>query len=725
MSHGVPQGDSAVPASARYAPLALVALVVFLCFLRVLDCGFVDLDDTYIFVSNPNYRGLSPHHLAWMFTTFLLGPYQPLSWVTHGAVYLIWGMDPTGYHLGNLLLHVANAVLFSLFTQRLLQLVWSLDRPRNVFALPVSAAVGALFFAIHPLRVEAVAWATERREVLASFFLLLTLLAYVRLERENRTDQSHVLRWWLMSIACYALSLLSKATAMTLPVVLLVLDVYPLQRLTAADGRLQLRTRVLVEKLPYLALALAAAAAALYGQRQQAALSLADHGLSARVAQAAYGLCFYLWKTVAPFKLSPLYSLARGLDPTQPQFVAAVLVVGVITTGLIGLRRRYPWALVAWICYVVTVSPLLGFVQSGAQIAADRYTYVPCMPWAVLVAAGIYRLWDLAERGRLARPAWMAIAAAIVAELGLFGVRTVQQTGVWKDSFSLWDHVLSIEPSNALAYKNRGHERRLRGDLDGALADLNEALRGESEYLRTYWAPAYSPVNAHYDRGKVLEAQGNSEAAIADFNFVIRLDPSHGPAHAGRARALQAEGDPDGALSEYDEALRLFPEDVEAVINRGNLRQARGDLPGAIADFNQALTVEPERFEVYYNRANAKKAMGDLDGALADYTEALHRKPEYGSAYNNRGNVRKAKGDLAGAIADYTEAIRLDPQHANAYTNRGNARRDSGDLGGAVADYSQAVRLAGPSAPNRAPLERNLAAIRQQLAGRGQAPSAE
>jgi tetratricopeptide (TPR) repeat protein len=440
---------------------------------------------------------------------------------------------------------------------------------------------------------------------------------------------------------------------------------------------------------------------------------------------AAYGLCFYLWKTVVPFGLSPLYSLVRGLDPMQPQFVAAVLVVAVITCGLTGLRTRFPWALAAWACYVVTVSPVVGFVQSGAQIAADRYTYVSCMPWAVLVAAGIYRLWDLAERGRLARPARMAIAAAVVAQLGLFGMRTVQQTSVWKDSFSLWDHVLSIEPSNALAYKNRGRERRFRGDLDGALADLNEALRREPEYLRTYWAPAYSPLNAHYDRGKVLEAHGNFEAALADFNFVIRLDPRHGSAHAGRARAFQAQGNLDGALAEYDEALRLFPEDVEAVINRGNLRQARGDLKGAVADFNQALTLEPERFAVYYNRGNARKAMGDLDGALADYNEALRRKPDYASVYNNRGNVRQAKGDLPGAIADYTEVIRLDPQHANAYTNRGNVRRDSGDLEGAFADYGQAVRLAGPRAPNRATLERNLAAIRQQLVARAQLPAAE
>ena len=725
MSHGVPRDDSTVPAIARYVPLALVALVVFLCFLRVLACGFVDLDDIYIFVGNPNYRGLSPHHLAWMFTTFLLGPYQPLSWVTHGAVYLVWGMDPMGYHLVNLLLHVANALLFALFTQRLLQLVWSLDPPRSVVALPVAAAVGALFFAIHPLRVEAVAWVTERREVLASFFLLLTLLAYIRMERENRTVQSHVLRWWLISIVCYALSLLSKATAMTLPVVLLVLDVYPLQRFAGADGRLRLRTRVLVEKLPYLALALGAAAAALYGQRQEAALSLANHGLTARVAQAAYGLCFYLWKTLVPFGLRPLYTLERGLDPTQPQFVGAMLVVAAITGGLIQLRKRYPWALVAWTCYVVTVSPVLGFVQSGAQIAADRYTYVPCMPWAVLLAAGIYRLWGLAERGRLARPARIAIAAAILAQLGLFGVRTVQQTGIWKDSFSLWDHVLSIEP-NALAYKNRGHERRVRGDLDGALADLNEALRREPEELQMHWGvPGYLPLTAHYERGKVLEAQGNSDAALAEFNLDISLDPNFGPAHAGRAKALQLKGDPDGALAEYDEALRLLPEDVEAVINRGNLRQMRGDLAGAIADFNQALTMEPERFDVYYNRANARKAMGDLDGALADYNEALRRKPEYGSAYNNRGNVRKAKGDLAGAIADYTEVIRLDPQHANAYTNRGNARRDSGDFGGAFADFSQALRLTGPKAPNRATLERNLAAMRQQLAARGQLPAAE
>ncbi len=690
--------------SYRYAPPLLVGLLVALCFLPVLGNDFVNWDDLHTFLSNQRYRGLSPSHLKWMFTTLYMGHYQPLSWVSHGLVYTVWGMNPVGYHLVNLLLHVANAVVFYFVIVALLRPVES-GRTPSALGMRVAAVVGTLFFAIHPLRVEPVAWATERREVLSAFFLLLTVLTYLRMQREKQSASATASRWLVVSLVCYALSLLSKATGLPLPIVLLALDVYPLGRWTGRSGGRDTGTAVLIEKLPYALLASAAASIAVVGVRQEAARPLAQHGLLQRTMQAAYGLCFYVWKTLVPFRLSPLYLLEQPLDPTAPRYVACALLVSAITAVLVVQRRRYPWALVAWVCYVALVAPVLGFAQSGPQIAADRYTYISCLPWAVLVAAGTYQVWLLRAGRRCGRPLSAAAAVVLTAALAVLGARTHAQVYVWRDSLTLWTHVLQIEPANYFAYNNRARARELADDLDGALADCNRALQLNPQH-----------VEAYYNRGNVRRTKGDLDGALADYNQALQFNPLYSGAYNKRGSLRQARGDLDGALADYNEALRLAPDFANAYANRGDAYQAKGDLRRALDDFNRALSLDPGDADVFYNRGNARKAMGDLDGALADYTAALRLKPQFARAYNNRGNARRLQGDLKGARADYDDAVRLNPRYAYAYYNRGIVRHANGDLEGALADHTRALQLLPAGAPTRAAVERSLATVRQELA---------
>jgi tetratricopeptide (TPR) repeat protein len=716
-------------------PIA-IAVLVFVCFLPALSSEFVNWDDLHTLVSNPHYRGLSPSHLRWMFTTLHMGHYQPLSWVTHALVYLVWGLNPFGHHLVNLLLHAANAVLFYFLIIALLKVAMPAAARSDDPTTHVAAAVGALFFAIHPLRVEAVAWATERREVLFTGFLLLTLLAYLRMQEERRAAGTHRRTWFLVSLGCYALSLLSKATGLTLPALLLVLDWYPLGRLPPPDSTLRRAApAVLVEKLPYALLAVAAAATALLGvTRSEAAMPLATHGLTQRATQAAYGLSFYLWKTAVPVHLSALYPLGGPLDPTELRFVVSALAVVAITAAVIAVRRRYPWALAAWAAYVVTVSPVLGFVQSGPQIAADRYTYVSCLPWAVLVAAGTLRV------AHAPQPAPYAAAAVIAVALALLGVGTFAQTRVWHDSLTLWNHVLALEPASHIAYTNRGHAREAAGDRDGALADYDTAIRinplnadalggrGKVRYLTGDLDGSLADFNAALrlqprngiflsNRGNTRLAMGDAPGALADFTQAISLEPEFAEAYYNRGNLRQAQGDLPGARADYDAAIRLNPLYAEAYINRGNTRQASGDLPGALADFTSAVRIKPDNANAFFNRANARKASGDLDGALADYSETIRLNPQYASAYNNRATTRNVKGDTDGALADLNEAVRLNPGYAKAYANRGIARRARGDLAGALADFTRAAELTPPNDPGGAALERNVTQLRQQLAG--------
>src|SRR5881296_2117995 len=318
------------------APL-LVALFTLTAFLPALQNQFVAWDDDKNFLDNPRYRGLGWAHLRWMFTAFHQGHYIPLTWVTFGMDHLLWGMKPVGYHLTSLLLHAVNAVLFFSLVRRILTLALPSAAERD-HALAVSAGFAALVFAIHPLRVESVAWVTERRDVLSGLFYLLTILLYLRArEREERGRG-----WYWLSVAAFVCALLSKSMVVNLPVVLLILDVYPLRRLGGAVGWLsESARRVYVEKIPFVLLAAGASAIALMAQlSHNTMVSVVQLSGLGRLAVSAYGLSFYLWKTVAPVNLSPLYELPPTVNPWAPPFLLSYGLVLAITAIVLAFRRR-------------------------------------------------------------------------------------------------------------------------------------------------------------------------------------------------------------------------------------------------------------------------------------------------------------------------------------------------------------------------------------------------
>jgi tetratricopeptide (TPR) repeat protein len=735
MKRQIPARNLPLLRAARYGLPALIATSVLVCFWPVLDNDFVATwDDGAYFLNNQHYRGLSPTHLRWMFTTLYMSHYQPLSWLTHGVVYALWGMDPRGYHLVNLLFHCANAVLVYWLALALLET----HRPGlsgNDAGAHVAAAAGALIFAVHPLRVEAVAWATERQEVLCAFWLLLSVLAYLRMQRAAAGRAWRT--WYLASLACFALSLLSKAAGLMLPFVLVVLDAYPLRRFARSAGRLP----VLLEKIPYVLVAGAATAVVFYTKGHANPMSLAEHGLVERIMQAGFGLCFYVWKSVAPFRLSPLYLLYTPLNPIEPRYVLSALAVIGLTLLLIVLRHRAPWALAAWACYVVLVAPVLGFAQAGTQITADRYSYLACLPFALLAAAGLHQLACALRAGRMRRWVGYAAGGVVTACLTLLAVATRPQIRVWHDSSTLWNQVVAVEPMNYQARNNRAATRLDSGDADGALADADEALRLRPQYLRAYLTrgnariakgdtagaladfdhfiavnPRYA--NAYLVRGELRQSRGDRRGAIADFTVALQLNSRLAEAYFDRGNAYKAAGDLGAAIADYGRFIALHPASAGAYLARGNARQAGGDLRGAIADFTAALQLNPQLVDAHFNRGNARKAAGDLAGAVADYSAALELNPQLAGAYNNRGTTWREQGNLAAALADYDRALRVNPRYTMGYLSRAGARRANGDLAGAMADYAQALQLTPPNDDSRPRIERRLAALRQEIAGR-------
>src|SRR5881409_3103620 len=441
----------------------LIALVTVAAFLPVLQNQFVSWDDDENFLDNPHYRGLGWSPLRWMWTTHQ-GHYIPLTWMTLGLDYLLWGMNPVGYHLMSLLLHAANAVAFFFVVRRILTRALPSLSERG-HALTVSAGFAALVFAIHPLRVESVAWATERRDVLSGLFYLVTILMYLRAcERGARGRGSY----WL-SVAVFVCALLSKSMVVNLPVVLLILDVYPLRRLGGAVGWWSAPARrVYVEKIPFVLLAAVASAVALMAQlSHDTMVSVVQLSGLGRLAVSVYGLSFYLWKTVAPVNLSPLYELPPTVNPWAPPFLLSYGLVVAITALVLALRRPLPGLLAAWVAYVVVLLPVLGIFQSGPQIAADRYTYLASLGWAILVSAGVLSHWRR-------RPfLFTGLAACVLFGLGIL---TWNQVQVWRDSEKLWTHALATYPKSSIAENNLGNVRADQSKLAEAIEHYRQAL---------------------------------------------------------------------------------------------------------------------------------------------------------------------------------------------------------------------------------------------------------
>src|SRR5438093_2334482 len=636
-----PVAPSLSQRSASWLVPVLIALVTVTAFLPTLHNQFVSWDDDKNFLENPDYRGLAWTNLRWMWTTHL-GHYIPLTWMTLGLDYLLWGMNPLGYHLTSLLLHAANAVVFFFIVRRILPLALPAPSERG-HAVPVSAGFAALVFAIHPLRVESVAWATERRDVLSGLFYLLTLLTYLRAcERGARGRRSY----WL-SVALFGCALLSKSMAVSLPVVLLILEVYPLRRLGGSLGWSSASARrVYVEKIPFVLLAAAASAIALMAQlSNRAMVSMAYLSALDRLAVSAYGLSFYLWKTVVPLDLSPLYMLPQTVNPAATPFIVSYGGVLAVTAIALALRRRCPGLPAAWLAYVVVLLPVLGIAQNGPQIAADRYTYLAAPGWAILVGAGLSSCWRLSTSSTRAPTTWgvAGIATGIVIALG---VLTWNQVQIWHDSGRLWTYALSIDPNSPIAHTNLGELLDRQGRLAEAIDHFQHALRTKPDYAL-----------AHNNWGMALKAQGRPAEAIDHFQHALRLKPDFPIAHNNWGTALGQLGEPAEAIDHFQQALRLNPDFALANSNWGAALLQQGQPAEAIDHFQQALRIDPDLALARSNWGAALLQQGQPAEAIEHPQQALRVQPDLAQAHANLGLALARQGKLAEATEHYQQAL--------------------------------------------------------------------
>src|ERR1043166_568568 len=479
-SKKIPQPNSKIQTAkaaqpARWAIPSAIVLLTFLVFLPTLQNEFLNWDDEAVLVSNADYRGLGWTELQWMFTTFHHSLYRPLTWVTFALDYMVWGMNPLGYHLTSLLFHCACALVFYFVAYRILALCLPAFTSSE---LPMRLAAGfaTLIFSLHPLRVEAVAWASGRENVVSGLFFLLTILFY--LKAVTFADARRYRIWIGAAWIAYLFSLLGKAAGMTLPFALLILDVYPLKRLQGSPKQwFGSRTRpVYLEKLPFFALAAGAAFLGWMAKYEAgAAAEWRDYGLLPRLGQSFYGLWFYLQKTLAPVSLSPLYELPLDLKPWIGVFVWSALFVIVLSVGFFLARWRWPGGLASWLYYIVILAPVLGIAQSGPHLVADRYSYLGCLSWPLLAGAGLLIFWRSRVAGPTATRRIIVLNSFAIAVITLLGVLTWRQTFVWRNSESIWTYVLGTGQKSTVAHFSLGLALDRRGQLDAAIRESRKA----------------------------------------------------------------------------------------------------------------------------------------------------------------------------------------------------------------------------------------------------------
>lgn len=595
--------DASEPGNKRRLFFGLLLVVLTLAFYNpVAHNGFVFFDDSPYILKNPQIQnGLTWETVKWASSTFYSANWHPLTWLSHALDLQLFGLNPGGHHYVSLLFHAANVVLLFLLLENATRLSWP------------SLIVAALF-AVHPLNVESVAWAAERKNVLSMFFALLAFYAYTRFTQGNKAP------WYVLSIVTFAFGLMAKPQIVPIPFLLLLWDYWPLGRIASPDkGSSAKFSRplkfLLLEKVPFFMLAVASCAITMLAQRAGSAVrTVAEVSVAARTENSIVSYARYLSQVFWPVRLAPLYPHPGNSLPFWK--IGLSLSVLLLATALAIYRKDRPYLLTGWLWFLGSLIPTIGLIQVGEQAMADRYMYLPL---AGILIAVVWLAMDLASAMNLARSFLVGSAFAILA----LGFLTYRQLGHWHDGETLWRYTLSVTPPNYMAHDNLAMVLAEEGKADEAISEFRAA-----EALHNYPAPQILTLGAYEQRN------GHLQGAIEQYDRALRTTPDPAVKVAAwnqLASAYAQEKDWDRAKLAYDNALGISPSDVNALIGSGLLAERSGDLGLAVHRLSRAVEVSPSDIGLLLLAGALREDGKDSDGAAA-YAKAKSRSADFDQA---------------------------------------------------------------------------------------------
>lgn len=554
-----------------FTAILIISVMTFAVFSRVLTCGFVNYDDDgYVYENRQVVSGLSASGVIYAFTTLDKGNWIPLTWLSHLLDVEVFGLNPAGHHLSNLFLHIINAILLYVFLRITTHREWP-------------SLIVALLFAVHPLHIESVAWVSERKGLLSTFFFLSAMIAY------SRYAIGGSVKLYLLTLILSALSLLAKPMLVTFPFILLLVDYWPLNRTKIFSLSLSssINRKLIVEKIPFFLLSLAIGSVTLFAQdTAQALASPGQYPLSEKIAHAVTAYTLYLYKTVLPLNLAVIYPYSKNISLLWAFFSALIIIV---ITGYVFYKIKMPYLFTGWFWFLITLLPVIGLIQVGVQSMADRYTYVPLIGIFIGVTWGIVH----AQKQHHINPHLIILLACVI--LISFSLKTWKQIEVWKNSISLFRHAVSVTHENWVAHLNLGEALFDRGDINKAMLHYQQAIK-----INPLFELAYLNLGTAY------ASKGEIDKAIESYKTALTIKKELPAAHLNLGNAYYRKGDYETAHSYYLYALKLKPDYPEAYNGLGAVMLATGDPRKAIAAFEQALRIDP-KFHAAENNLKAAR----------------------------------------------------------------------------------------------------------------------
>ncbi len=629
--------------------LVFILMISSICLYPVLLGGVVNYDDDTIVFQNPIIKNFKFSDIYLLFNQGIGGNYHPLTTLSFILNYKLSGETAFGYHLINLILHLFNTALVFVFIRKLTS---------DNFKISL---VTALFFGIHPMHVESVAWIVERKDVLFTFFYLLSLIFYLNYSKRK------TLKYYILFTFLGILSLLSKPAAVTLPVVLILIDYFQNRTISIKN---------VFNKLPLFVGAFLLGVATILIQKDDAIGDLNQFSIFEKIGHASYALSIYLVKSIVPYGFSVMHPYPEGTSLWTLKLVSAVLLIAVILALILkkGIKNKY--VVFGTVFFVINLILVLQFFSVGRAIVAERYTYLPYIGLFFIIGY----VWDYAFKKQ--KSYRKAMTGFLVGLVILCSFSTWNQSKIWKSSETLWSKVIKEYPGDWYAYIGRGNYYKDIGAFKMAINDYSKAISLNPNHFHNY-----------FNRGDAYRALGQYQNAITDYNEAIEINPDYAKAYVNRGQFLYELQQFEAALSDFNKAIQLDEAITQTYVNRANVHLAQNNYEYALKDYNKAIALNDDQYEAWYNRGNLWLNSKNYLKAISDYKKAISIASDQVNVYNNLANAYYQNNQLQAAINTYSDMIRLFPDFVDGWYNRSIVYFQLGEKGKALKDALKAKSL--------------------------------